>query len=768
MINVKQGFSISPTIQNEYGSSRNANIPANKFGAFFSAVIAKKQELNTFQDNSKKKPILNTKDGMWLVTQRTKNQIDNWFRDLSTGTKSLTQMIRKVPFFHKKEEIFAILNEFSVPMAKAIWFIKMSNAYSVTLSEGGSNKSKKRQLPDQNTEWTQILCKFTKDLYIKLHDHYHGSSNSISSQSTNLLSNCSNNSIGNSSSSGFINSLGFEQLLKSWYYTIQLGYSLYEGGLLDRHEYLSWVLDQLEKIKSMEDAMLKIILPLIMQYIDEFTKSEYLSRRLSYYSCKKLNLLLADHLNNAHQQLQNNNSSPICSPKNKNNDLNDNKNSSISNPLTTAFKDLLSCSHHKYVVLTLSSIIQIITIKCPTALIWHSIGDSNKISVFNGSPLDYLPCPPHYLPMPKRPNNEDIRKRIKECENEISIRSAAIEQKWCLKTNSTPGIVMNRILNVLDALDRHMFDKVTNDNSIDSLYNKIFNENLDINLVMNSDELQLNGSVVKLLCEWAVTNKRFGQHRAFIVSKLLERRQNELQNDKDSNMNELNSTNKNNNSSKLNTSEDKENNLKEDNSLNIPIYQSLLMNFLDTKAPVYEENLESTNKLENKQLFSNLVLLFGELIRCEVFSHDIYMCTLISRGQFINTPMINHNFDFVESSKNSSSTLPLLSGLVPTSSNVHTSSSSVFPSLPNQSLETSSLPMFDPLNAMSSNYGHHNDMDSGKLDADLGKLVQQITEGQESMDYQIGNFQELGKKKMKLNIILHKRYFYFIFFFESN
>lgn len=30
--------------------------------------------------------------------------------------------------------------------------------------------------------------------------------------------------------------------------------------------------------------------------------------------------------------------------------------------------------------------------------------------------------------------------------------------------------------------------------------------------------------------------------------------------------------------------------------------------------------------------FSNLVLLFCELIRHDVFSHNIYMCTLISRG----------------------------------------------------------------------------------------------------------------------------------------
>ena len=36
---------------------------------------------------------------------------------------------------------------------------------------------------------------------------------------------------------------------------------------------------------------------------------------------------------------------------------------------------------------------------------------------------------------------------------------------------------------------------------------------------------------------------------------------------------------------------------------------------------------------ENRLTFTNLVTLFAELIRREVFSHDAYMCTLISRGE---------------------------------------------------------------------------------------------------------------------------------------
>jgi len=41
---------------------------------------------------------------------------------------------------------------------------------------------------------------------------------------------------------------------------------------------------------------------------------------------------------------------------------------------------------------------------------------------------------------------------------------------------------------------------------------------------------------------------------------------------------------------------------------------------------------EDSPTVDNRQAFANLVSLFTELIRHEVFSHDVYVCTLISRG----------------------------------------------------------------------------------------------------------------------------------------
>lgn len=90
-----------------------------------------------------------------------------------------------------------------------------------------------------------------------------------------------------------------------------------------------------------------------------------------------------------------------------------------------------------------------------------------------------------------------------------------------------------------------------------------------------------------------------------------------------------------------------------------PIFQNLLLRFLDNDAPVLGNIIiceiyfkcypkpnfprilnivsfsdESPNAPPgNRQQFANLVHLFGELIRRDVFSHDAYMCTLISRGK---------------------------------------------------------------------------------------------------------------------------------------
>lgn len=132
---------------------------------------------------------------------------------------------------------------------------------------------------------------------------------------------------------------------------------------------------------------------------------------------------------------------------------------------------------------------------------------------------------------------------------------------------------------------------------------------------------RLDEPIVKVLCEWAMSHQRFGEHRAMVVAWLLEKRQSDITaidlsapaNDHDSN-----------------------------ESIGfyngLPIFQKNLMSFLDHDAPIIEEQCNEQNRIK----FTNLVHLFCELIRHDVFSHDAYMCTLISRGELLSMPAKVH------------------------------------------------------------------------------------------------------------------------------
>lgn len=66
-----------------------------------------------------------------------------------------------------------------------------------------------------------------------------------------------------------------------------------QENLLERGEFISWIIELLDRSKSpSEDGMFRIILPLCLQYLDEFVQSELHSRRLAFLCCKKLGQLV--------------------------------------------------------------------------------------------------------------------------------------------------------------------------------------------------------------------------------------------------------------------------------------------------------------------------------------------------------------------------------------------------------------------------------------------------------------------------------------------
>lgn len=651
---------------------------------------------------------------------RNKAILDTWFKDLA-GNKPLISLAKKAPSFNKKEEILIYLCDNQVSMQKAAWFIKLSSAYTVAVSEA---KIKKRQMSDPATEWTGTIIKFMKDLLPKLHEHYQQGTTSIDSRlnaSTSSL-NCSNlggttpnasntvtpplaspastniHSPANNSVTNTLNSVSslaagsftpggcnpanqsvgcnpddYKTALKQWNYCDQLCKYMYEDGLLDRHEFLNWVLDLLDRMRAQpsDDGLLKLFLPLALQYMSEFVQSERLSRRLAYLVCKKL----AHMLTTALEAKENANFSGANScesggsgrmeqriktelvdqapptPASMGATTAEDTNSSTKqlcnepnvlgpvdlpppppNPLETILNEYLTCPHHHDLILQLSAILHIITIECPTALVWSSLGGENRASsALVGSPLDHLPIPPSTLPMPAQctASNLELRAQLKQTEENIKKRSRHCELKWCTdKWQNKNSSTNAKILSTLDALDNHCFDKMDtgSSNNLDALYARIFpppvavkpeppkpgdpKEPKPVTYDPKTDE-----PVVKILCEWAISHQRFGEHRAMAVAWLLDKRQNEaLLNESDSAANGDGDRDSYGSGALLNGG--------------IPIFQNILMNFLDTDAPILEENASAQNRTK----FTNLVHLFSELIRHDVFSHDAYMCTLISRG----------------------------------------------------------------------------------------------------------------------------------------
>uniref|UniRef100_A0A8C4EVZ0 Mediator complex subunit 12 n=1 Tax=Dicentrarchus labrax TaxID=13489 RepID=A0A8C4EVZ0_DICLA len=589
-LNVKQGFNNQPAVSgDEHGSAKNVNFNPSKISSNFSSIIAEKLRYNTFPDTGKRKPQVNQKDNFWLVTARSQSSINNWFTDLA-GTKPLTQLAKKVPIFSKKEEVFGYLAKYSVPVMRSAWMIKMTCAYHAAITE---TKVKKRHVIDPCIEWTQIITKYLCEQLQKVADFYRqypsqGCSSPLPATPADV-----------------------ETAMKQWEYNEKLAMFMFQDGMLDRHEFLTWVLECFEKVRPGEDELLRLLLPLLLQYSGEFVQSAYLSRRLAYFCTRRLNLLLSDGSlgpgtggHPAHGILAQQGNALPPTPTSQ---------PAGGNQPQTPFTDFYICPQHRPLVFGLSCMLQSIVLCCPSALVWHySLTDSRNKT---GSPLDLLPIAPSGLPMPggNTAFTQQVRTKLREIEEQVKERGQAVEFRWsfdkCQET--TAGFTIGRVLHTLEVLDNHSFEKSDFNNSLDSLYNRIFGsgQSKDGHEMSPDDD-----AVVTLLCEWAVCCKRSGRHRAMVVAKLLEKRQAEIE------------------AERCGESEvvDEKGSVSSGSlsAATLPVFQDVLLQFLDTQAPTLTEPGNESERVE----FSNLVLLFCELIRHDVFSHNIYMCTLISRG----------------------------------------------------------------------------------------------------------------------------------------
>ena len=262
-MHVKQGFTTSyANLLNgdEYGSALNRVAGLNtalysKVTNDFKDILAKKEELNTLtegKDKAKRQPV-NIRDDFWLVTKipSAKTACEKFFKELATG-KPLSVMAKRVPIFNNNEQILHKLYEFEVPHLRGVWLIKMHAAYRAGMQE--QNKSKKRGMMDPCSEWTQSLCRFIQ-------------------QQREELAEIVKTSQGGGTAAAGLASMVEEQKpetstqLKLINYTYELCWSMYSQGLLDRQEFLQWILETVEKSRDPECPMFRLMMPVLLRYI---------------------------------------------------------------------------------------------------------------------------------------------------------------------------------------------------------------------------------------------------------------------------------------------------------------------------------------------------------------------------------------------------------------------------------------------------------------------------------------------------------------------
>ncbi len=404
-VHVKQGFtqSYSAHVSDEYTSvaTRGPSLATAKVFSELKSIQGRKEDLNTLPDTGRRRQSLNTKNHFWHVLGRNKQAVDAWLKDLA-GARPLSALAKRVPVFNKKEELLISLCEHEVPLPRGVWFIKMTAAFGMATQE--TNKKKGRPLPDPSQDWTGDIVKFLRDQLSELNAFAYQASSSSSSLS-GLVQGISEE-VKPESNTNF----------KYWQYTTSLCELMYHQGLLDRQEFLQWILESIERCKYPDEPIMRLILPLILQYLGEFVKGEVLSRKLAYQCAKKIQALVND---------------TDAIGGGAANDSANNGGNIHQHPVMTAFIELMEDTSSRFLILGLSAVIQTITLECPTALVWYSFGENKTPSSLNGSPLDFLPnCAPSGLPMPPRENNQALRHKIKQAETLIKERCMAAEGKW--------------------------------------------------------------------------------------------------------------------------------------------------------------------------------------------------------------------------------------------------------------------------------------------------------------------------------------------------
>lgn len=544
---VRDGFKYMKPVRDEYDSCKKESkfISSEAVWKFHHDVLTRKHSFTGAFDLRKKHSGL--RDSIVPITDSNKIQVGDWFRELA-GATPLHKLGRRVPYSKDKEEILNELLSNRVPISRAVWLVNMSVVNTTAHAE--TTKRKSRSPFDPTSDWTSTVCRMLKRIL-----------ESINTERQDIPSD------------------------GDWEYLFSFLIALYDADLADHWEVLVWLVKRAESLwrptvpqessnqiclisteESPEPDLLNTInffLYYLLEFGRRFTENELITRRLLFWCCS-----VFSHISPSIGR---------CRPAKSRCEL---------RIVLDEYLAACACPLHRSILVSLSSLICCLVLKSPSAAVWNIIPFETDHAYLNGSPLEFIPYSLSLLP-----TSACVRSCLLDVEETIIERGKLAESGWNSHAASTfNGDEMNCLVNVLDILDRQDYHTVREHNPVESLFDRIFND----------DSINIDtGAIVLTLCEWAVSTHRVGLYRSIVVACLLEQLSNSFQS----------------------------------NPVPIKLFQDTLVTFLDSFAPNLPQFTSDQAPLDNEAM-RNLVCLFSELIDREVFDHDCYVRCMIARGIF--------------------------------------------------------------------------------------------------------------------------------------
>ncbi|KAF9137964.1 RNA polymerase II mediator complex subunit [Mortierella sp. GBA39] len=475
--NVKTGYIDKGIIQNETVSAQG--ILADRLqdpkkqhdlGAFMVQVLKKRQESSKITGPSTFRP-----PNRATLNDQKKEQ---WLSDLS-GTTPLRRLSKSVPHGFKTEKLLEALAQRQVPMLRATWYIKI-----VALSEMQAQRNRPSIAQSQySTDWTAIVSMFLKKQLLEINPH------STSKPAPTSL----NASSGSQNIKPWTSEEAKERWEAKWRYSVMLTKWQYNEGLLDHRHFLRATVEQLSSLCFEQIALL---LSLIAMFLSEYARSRLLMR------------LLIEGLLNALQQVQRH---PTYNQ--------------------TLFR-------YSYLELELKRMLQSIFLSTPDMFVIPKAWTTHP-TLLQQVLLEDIQSSPH-----KPASFPNVGSVLESHYNMIQARVRVFTH--LNSTGTEPKMKSSRIGGNVEILD-----KVGPFSDLDEVAHEYFADLMDED---NGSSLPTSPSKsvfsprssppfaapagtsaasafhhqdltwkarVNTLCEWAITNSRYGHHRIFLVGTLL-------------------------------------------------------------------------------------------------------------------------------------------------------------------------------------------------------------------------------------------------------